>query len=1000
MMERNQIYKGFRVLDIVPVEDCSSSGIYLRHERTGMEVFHLLNDDKENLFAFAFRTPSRDSTGAAHVLEHSVLCGSEKYPLKDPFLRLSNQSVNTFLNAYTASDHTVFPASSYVKADYFNLFSVYADAVFFPLLRPEIFSQECCRLEPGADGAPVLQGVVYNEMKGNYASFERVASDEIERAVLGGTSYACDSGGDPLAIPSLTLQRLRAYHRRHYCARNCRLFLYGNIPTEEQLDFIDAAVMQRLGDGGRAVPWPRTDVPRAPLPRVHAQGPADADDASAGSGGKGIVSLVWRTARSLDAVNISRFSMELFFLDELLWGDDCAPVAKALLESGLGEDIGPQTGMDLGCRFPTICFALRGVEKKHAAKVQKAVFAVLEKLCRTGIPQEDIERTAMAFEFSNREIKRPDGNPYSIVLLRRCLRGWLYGAKPWETLLFRSEFAVLRRRIEEQPSYLTDLIRTHLLQNELRSLVTVVPSARWSRSRARAESAAAGALLAAKGLTRARRELEAMHAFQNDDSDEKNAARVPGISIADLDATMEKPSLRKTEVLGVPLYVSREPTNGIVYFELSFPADTLPAADYPYLPFLAYAVPQVGWKDIPWDEAAALVGSTTGGFGAYTSTLHVPDCSVQRKETEPYIGRDWVVFRFKVLEERAADAFRLLCDCLTGTDFSDTARLEELAASYFNSLKSSVVPSAHIFALYRALCTLNHNKAVDEIWNGICSLFTAEKLYKSGGARIARRMRSLLARLRQGGALMHVIATPDGAAAVRRCLPSFIREAEIHAPLPAAVQPDSAFYALTKLPFKGRGSGELFVIPGSIGFAACAMPAAPFGTQECVADSVYAHYLTHSLLWKEIRTAGGAYGVYLSPNSSSNCMRFLTYRDPRPGDSLAALPVLLESAAGESFAPEEVVQAVTGSYSDEVYPVTPSAKGRREFLWALCGMDAAMYRRRLRQLLSIRSADLQKAAARCAQNAGECGSKIIFCGKSLLSPEIQEMTGKTITLPL
>ncbi len=998
MMEKGQLYKGFRVLDTVPVEDCSSTAVYLRHESTGMEVLHLLNDDRENLFAFAFRTPSADSSGAAHVLEHSVLCGSEKYPIKDPFLRLSNQSVNTYLNAYTASDHTVFPASSYVRADYFNLFSVYADAVFFPLLRPEIFSQECCRLEFGEDGAAFLQGVVYNEMKGNYASFDRVASDEIDRAVLGGTSYAYDSGGDPLAIPSLTLRQLRAFHRRHYCARNCRIFLYGDIATEEQLDFLDGAVMQKLRSGGRAVPWPRSDVPAVPVPRVDAEGPADED--SGAQAEKGIISLVWRTKESLDTVDISRFSMELFFLDELLWGDDCAPVAKALLESGLGEDIAPQTGVDLSCRFPTICFALRGAARKDARKLRAAVRSVLEDLCGHGIPRGDIERTAMAFDFNNREIKRPDGSPYALVLLRRCLRGWLYGAKPWETLLFRAEFSRLRRRIEQDPSYLPGLIRRHMLQNELCSLVTVMPSARWGRRRARGEAAAVRALLAGQGRRRAVAAQERMRAFQNDASGDAKVSLVPGISVADLREPGGKVSLRKLSVEGVPFFVSREPTNGIVYFELACPADILPPADYPYLPFFALAVSQTGWKGLPWDKAAALVGSTTGGFGAYTCTMHVPDCCVPRKEQEPETGRDWLVFSFKVLEERVADAFHLLADCLTGTDFSDTARLSELAASYYNSIKTSVVPNAHIFALYRAVCLLNHNKTVDEIWNGVSSLFTAEKLCRTDAALLARRLRSLLKRIRQGGALMHVTATAQGAAAVRRCLPAFIRETGLHAPLPARVRADSQFHALTKLPFRGRGEGELFVIPGEIGFAACAMPGAPFATPESVADSVYAHYATHGLLWKEIRTAGGAYGVYLSPNSASGCIRFLTYRDPMPGASLAALEPLLRAAAEKPFDAAEVEKAVTGTYSDENCPLTPAAKGRREFLWWLCGMDGGMHRRRLRQLLSVSGADMQRAAVRFAEAAAMSGKKVVFCGKSLLSPEIQEMTGKTIVLPL
>ena len=181
-MMKNDVYKGFKVLDVVDAKDFDSTGIYLKHEKSGLEVFHLLNNDRENLFAFAFRTPSQDSTGAAHVLEHSVLCGSKNYPAKDPFLQLTKQSINTYLNAFTASDRTVFPSSSLIQADYFNIMSVYADAVFFPLLRPEVFSQECWRLETDEKNNPSIQGVVFNEMKGNYSSFTSVASDAVVNA--------------------------------------------------------------------------------------------------------------------------------------------------------------------------------------------------------------------------------------------------------------------------------------------------------------------------------------------------------------------------------------------------------------------------------------------------------------------------------------------------------------------------------------------------------------------------------------------------------------------------------------------------------------------------------------------------------------------------------------------------------------------------------------------------------------------------------------------------
>ena len=225
-------YKGFDLISENYVPDCKATGIYLRHRTTGLEVFHLVNDDPENLFAFAFRTPVKDSTGAAHIMEHSVFCGSEKFPLKEPFTNMMNQSVNTFLNAMTYSDKTVYPASSMVKSDYFNLLDVYADAVFFPLLKKEAFLQEAHRLEMDENGEFSIQGVVYNEMKGNYSSFDSVAAEIQIRSLFPGSNYAFDSGGDPIEIPTFTYEAFKEFHQKYYSPEKCLLFLCGNIPTE------------------------------------------------------------------------------------------------------------------------------------------------------------------------------------------------------------------------------------------------------------------------------------------------------------------------------------------------------------------------------------------------------------------------------------------------------------------------------------------------------------------------------------------------------------------------------------------------------------------------------------------------------------------------------------------------------------------------------------------------------------------------------------------------
>ena len=469
-------YKQFTVLASFAVSDYHSQAIHLRHEKTGLEVLHLLNDDSENLFAFAFRTVNQKANGAAHILEHSVLCGSEKYPLKDPFIRLSNQSVKTYLNAMTYPDRTVFPSSSIVKADYFNLMSVYGDAVFFPQLAPEIFMQEAHRLELDEHGTPSLQGVVYNEMKGAYSSFESVAADYTVRTLTRGSVYEKDSGGDPLEIPSITHEDLIHFHERWYRPDNCLVFLYGDIPTTEQLDFLQTAFLDRLEKK-----YPTCDTTAAAreqrlasylaavTPTVqtepltcYEQGPAGEEQE-----GRNTVLVNWL----FDAPTNSEQQLAYMVLNGVLLNHDGSPLQKALLESSLGEDVSPQTGLECGLYNSFFTVGLRGVKKGDEECVKDVIFHTLEDLAANGIPHSELEATMMALEYSHREIKRAHG-PYALRLMGNAVRSWSYGFDMQKGFRLRADLERVRKRIESEPRVLERMIETLLLQNQRQSLET------------------------------------------------------------------------------------------------------------------------------------------------------------------------------------------------------------------------------------------------------------------------------------------------------------------------------------------------------------------------------------------------------------------------------------------------------------------------------------------------------------------------------------------------
>ena len=483
----NKSYKDFELLSINEIPDCNSVGIYLRHKKTGLDVFHLVNDDEENLFAFCFRTPVKNSTGAAHILEHSVFCGSQKFPLKEPFTNMMNQSVNTFLNALTYPDKTVYPASSLVQKDYFNLMDVYGGAVFFPLLRKEAFYQEAYRLEINEKEEFELQGVVYNEMKGSYSSFDSVATDEQVKSIFENTVYAEDSGGDPLHIPTFTYEDFKEFHKTYYKPNNCLLFLFGNIPTEVQLDFVQEHFLDRIQDypsevNFSATPNVNSDFLKWETPEELKE-PKKVSAVAPNVGATGsTVTLNWLCGNSNDLYSY----LECAFLCEVLLGHDGSPLAKALTDSELGDDLAPYSGITGEMKSFFASFGLHGVQKKNVNKVYELIFSVLEKLSKTGVSKNDIDAALMSVEFLNREVVRGSG-PYSLALLDRVLRQWNYGSEPHKGLLYRKNFEIIRENTKNDSEYIQKLIKKFFLNNTNCSYIEVAPSDSYLKERAKKE---------------------------------------------------------------------------------------------------------------------------------------------------------------------------------------------------------------------------------------------------------------------------------------------------------------------------------------------------------------------------------------------------------------------------------------------------------------------------------------------------------------------------------
>ena len=986
-MKKGGEYCGFTVKEIVPVPDFSSQGIWLKHERTGLEVFHLLNDDTENLFAFAFRTPPSDSRGAPHILEHSVLCGSQQFPLKDPFIRLANQSVKTFLNAMTYPDKTVYPASSMVEADYFNLMSVYADAVFFPRLEKWTFLQEGRRLAFDESGALTIQGVVYNEMKGAYSSFDSVASDAAARSLFAGTRYGVDSGGDPKEIPLLTYEQFKAFHAAFYRAGNCLLFLYGNIPTEKQLGFVNERVIKQL-EGRENPPAqcaadnPPLPVERAPFekPVVYEEGAPAPDDAQGDDAVRGgcTVLVNWLLGNSFEM----RAWMEAVFLDEALMGHDASPLTKALTDSGLGEDIAPQAGLGGGYRRFMLSAGLRGVKRDDARKVEALVFETLERLARDSIPAHDIQAACMSVDFSQREVKRAHG-PYSLVLMQRVLQSWVHGGNPWDCLSPRAVFETIKQRLAHDGDYVRALVRS-LLDNPERSLVTVYADPEYGERAQKAEEQLAQQLLARTSAGEIKREQKNLTRFQSGGEDEKKASCLPHLKPSDLNVHVDKIVVHESEgAHGVPVFRSTESTNGIVYVTAAFPLDALSAEDFQLLPIFCSALSNTGFGGKSWHECAHDIALTMGGFNASAYA------SSSAQQTALCDSRHWLFVQIKMLAEKTDESLDLLSRCLTTAEFADAKRLTDLLLEARNDMRSSIIPAGHEFAILRTKRFFSGAKAADEIWNGVSQLFTLNRLIEQGVESLAHNLRRVRKTLLEAGAVIHVTAD---SAFQSETAARLIHNTGLRAPVRQKQISFNEFFPFTECGAAGEENAqprpaaariELCAAPSQVGFASVSFAAAPYGTAENAHELVFANWFSKTMLWEQIRTVGGAYGAFAFPDSLEKTFTMATYRDPKPDVSLKTFIACLKKASAAKLENAVVERAICGAYSNEVQPLSPSSRGFTGFLRALYGITDEMREQKIERIRAATAKDIRITAERLLAAAQKQKFQAIVGGASV-----------------
>lgn len=940
-------HPAFEPIRQIPIASLNLSVAEYRHKATGATHYHLAADNPENVFLVALRTMPMDSTGVAHILEHTALCGSRKYPVRDPFFLMIRRSLNTFMNAFTSSDWTAYPFASQNRKDFDNLLSVYLDAVFFARIDPLDFAQEGIRIEfekPEEKDSPlVYKGVVFNEMKGAMSSAQAELWEALNSQLFPTTTYHYNSGGDPEVIPDLKYEDLLAFYKEHYHPSNAVFMTYGDIPAVElQARFEERALHEftALPSQIRGHDEVRYDAPR----RVESAYALDENDATQ----KTHIVLGWLLGKTANLKE--RFEAEL--LSGVLLENSASPLRHFLETTELAQAPSSLCGVDDSGRELSFMCGVEGSEADRAPAFEQGVLAVLRDVAANGVPLDDVEAVLHQLELSQREIGG-DGYPYGLQIILNGLGAILHDGDPVALWDIDAVLAELRVAIQD-PAFIPSLVKKWLLDNPHCVRLTLKPDTGLSGKRREAEAARLDAIrtaLTAEAAEKIRQEADALRQRQTQQDDPEVLPRVGREDIpADLVVAQGQD---KTVALGgkpVPLAVYAQGTNGLFYQQLVIDLPDFTAEEQPLLPLYTALVSELGAGSRDYLEMQQWQSRVSGGLRM--------SLSVRGDLHDPQRGLGHLVLSGKALNSRAADFNALMRSTLEGLRFDEASRVRELVAQMKARWESSVTGQGHSLAMQASSASFSVVSAFNQQVSGLNGI---------------RRMKALDGRIAEDTGLAELLAALRGMhakvlAAPRRFL--LIGEGEQLPALEtslAATWADASYSPIAQpfrfsTPAPARRVGWL--ANTQVQFCARAHAAVPLEHADAPALMLLGGFLRNGFLHSAIRERGGAYGGGAGYDSNAAAFRFYSYRDPRLAETLADFEASVQWLLHEKHEQRQLEEALLGVISDMDKPLSPSGEARQAFHNALYGRTPEQRRRLRERLLAVSLADLQQAGAR------------------------------------
>ena len=985
-IKKNDDICGYLIKKIVELKEIRSILYDIEHTATGARHIHLSNNDKENTFGVAFKTVPTDSTGVAHILEHTVLCGSKKFSVRDPFFSMLKRSLSTFMNAFTASDWTMYPFSTQNRKDFYNLMDVYLDSVFYPSINELSFKQEGHRLEiennikVSESLHLAYKGVVYNEMKGAMSSPDEVMAHALLNKLYPDTTYSNNSGGDPAIIPSLSYAQLKAFHKRHYHPSNAFFYTYGNLPLIDHLSFIQYKVLKKFTKIN-----PETDVPSQPRwdkpQKATYPYPIGRNEDSSK---KYQICIAWLTADIKDSFEV----LVLTLLEQILLGNSASPLRKALIDSNLGTALSDGTGYDSNNKDTLFVCGLKDVKKSVAGKIESIIFNVLNELATKGIDNKLIESAIHQVEFHRKEITNIP-YPYGLRLLLIFSGSWLHGGSPERVLQFDADLSRLRDELSKGPLF-ENRIKKYFINNSHRVLLTLTPDQRMEEKEKKRVAEELKVIKA--GLTQSDIEKinEAAEALKKLQEKKEDVSCLPTLEIEDIPPSVQTVHESETYCMGTASCYN-QPTYGIFYFSLAAGTGSLQNQMLPLVPFFCYAFSKTGTKSRAYTDLARLIDAYTGGIGlsanAHTNFEGAGACI-------PFIK-----FNGKCLVRNQSRMFEIIKELLYEFDFSDLDRLKSLLLEYRAKLESMIVHNGHRLAISLASRNFSTTCALSETWHGIHQLQTikhiTDNLIDNKLESVSDNLSSIGKNLLTGNNFKIALVGEDQALSNASSYAVSIQKGLDEKS--SFAKPANGFIS-PAIGYDDEITREGWSTYSAVSFVARVFKTVRMEHEDAPALSVISKLLRSLYLHREIREKGGAYGGFSIYNSENGIFSFCSYRDPHIVSTLKVYDDAMIFIKSGDYSEEDIKEAILQICSEIDKPDPPGPAARKAFYRKLISLSDDARNRFKTNILSLKRNQIIKVAEKYFNQEEKKQAVAVISSEEKLKEANKKIKGRPLNL--